>query len=281
MKDKIFDYVEKDNVIYNLSGLSKLICFICMTTAVMYSYDIRFVVCMMVISLGLFRVADLKFAQIKTMLLYVVIFLGMNFVLTFIFNPTYGTEIYGTFHELFRMNDYLIVTAEQLVYQITKTSKYASVVPLGMMFLLTTNPSEFAASLNRAGISYKGTYAVSLTLRYFPDTVRDYNDIALAQQSRGLDLSKKEKMGTRIKNIINICVPLIFGTLDRIEMITNAMDLRGFGKHKKRTWYVTEPLKKNDYLAIVFAVLVLAAALFLGFVINGSRFWNPFVVRSL
>lgn len=277
MKDKIFDYVEKDNVIYNLSGLSKLICFICMTTAVMYSYDIRFVVCMMIISLGLFRVAELKFNQIKTMLLYVVIFLGMNFVLTFIFNPTYGTEIYGTFHELFRMNDYLIVTAEQLVYQITKTSKYASVVPLGMIFLLTTNPSEFAASLNRAGISYKGTYAVSLTLRYFPDTVRDYNDIALAQQSRGLDLSKKEKMGTRIKNIINICVPLIFGTLDRIEMITNAMDLRGFGKQKKRTWYVTEPLMKNDYIAIAFAVLVLVAALFLGFVINGSRFWNPFV----
>ena len=29
MKAKIFDYVEKDNVIYNLSGLSKLICFIC------------------------------------------------------------------------------------------------------------------------------------------------------------------------------------------------------------------------------------------------------------
>lgn len=277
MKAKIFDYVEKDNVIYNLSGLSKLICFICMTTAVMYSYDIRFVVCMMIISLGLFRVAELKFNQIKTMLLYVVIFLGMNFVLTFIFNPTYGTEIYGTFHELFRMNDYLIVTAEQLVYQITKTSKYASVVPLGMMFLLTTNPSEFAASLNRAGISYKGTYAVSLTLRYFPDTVRDYNDIALAQQSRGLDLSKKEKMGTRIKNIINICVPLIFGTLDRIEMITNAMDLRGFGKHKKRTWYVTEPLKKNDCIAIAFAVLILVVALFLGFVINGSRFWNPFV----
>lgn len=281
MKAKIFDYVEKDNVIYNLSGLSKLICFICMTTAVMYSYDIRFVVCMMIISLGLFRVAELKFNQIKTMLLYVVIFLGMNFVLTFIFNPTYGTEIYGTFHELFRINDYFIVTAEQLVYQITKTSKYASVVPLGMMFLLTTNPSEFAASLNRAGVSYKGTYAVSLTLRYFPDTVRDYNDIALAQQSRGLDLSKKEKMGTRIKNIINICVPLIFGTLDRIEMITNAMDLRGFGKHKKRTWYVAEPLKRNDYIAIVFAVFILAAALFLGFVINGSRFWNPFVARSL
>lgn len=276
MRAKIFDYVEKDNVIYNLSGLSKLICFICMTSAVMYSYDIRFIIVMMIISIGLFKVAELKLAQIKTMLIYVGIFLVMNFVLTFVFNPTYGTEIYGTTHELFRFNNYFIVTMEQLVYQVTKTSKYASVVPLGMMFLLTTNPSEFAASLNRAGVSYKGTYAVSLTLRYFPDTVRDYNDIALAQQSRGLDLSKKEKMGTRIKNIINICVPLIFGTLDRIEMITNAMDLRGFGKHKKRTWYVTEPLKRNDYIAIMFAILVLIASLLLGIVVNGSRFWNPF-----
>lgn len=277
MKAKLFDYVEKDNVIYNLSGLSKLICFICMTSAVMYSYDIRFIIVMMIISIGLFKVAELKLAQIKTMLIYVGIFLLMNFVLTFVFNPTYGTEIYGTTHELFRFNNYFIVTMEQLVYQITKMSKYASVVPLGMMFLLTTNPSEFAASLNRAGISYKGTYAVSLTLRYFPDTVRDYNDIALAQQSRGLDLSKKEKMGTRIKNIINICVPLIFGTLDRIEMITNAMELRGFGKHKKRTWYVAEPLKKNDYIAMALAIAVLAASLFLGIVVNGSRFFNPFI----
>lgn len=277
MKMKLFDYVDKDNVIYNLSGLTKLIVFVCMTAAVMFSYDIRFILCILVISVVLFRVAELRLSQIKAMLIYVAIFLGMNFVLTFVFNPTYGTEVYGTTHELFRINDYLIITAEQLLYQISKTGKYASVVPLGMMFLLTTNPSEFAASLNRAGISYKGTYAVSLTLRYFPDTVRDYNDIALAQQSRGLDLSKKEKIGTRVKNIVNICVPLIMGTLDRIEKITNAMDLRGFGKHKKRTWYVTEPLKRNDYLAIGFGIVVLLISLGISYFINGSRFWNPFI----
>lgn len=274
---KLFDYVDKDNVIYNLSGLTKLIVFVCMTAAVMFSYDIRFILCVLVLSVLLFRVAELKLSQIKTMLIYVAVFLGMNFVLTFIFDPTYGTEVYGTTHELFRINDYLVVTAEQLLYQISKTGKYASVVPLGMMFLLTTNPSEFAASLNRAGISYKGTYAVSLTLRYFPDTVRDYNDIALAQQSRGLDLSKKEKIGTRVKNIVNICVPLIMGTLERIDKITNAMDLRGFGKYKKRTWYVTEPLKRNDYIAILFGVMMLLISLGISYFINGSRFWNPFV----
>lgn len=278
MKMKLFDYVDKDNVIYNLSGLTKLIVFVFMTSAVMYSYDIRFTLCVMAISIILFRVAELKLSQIKTMLIYVGIFLFINFILSFLFNPNYGPELYGTRHELFRLNDYLVFTQEQLFYQISKTSKYASVVPLGMMFLLTTNPSEFASSLNRFGISYKGTYAISLTLRYFPDTVRDYNDIALAQQSRGLDLSKKEKIGTRIKNIVNICVPLIIGTLDRIDKITNAMDLRGFGKYKKRTWYVTTPLKRNDFIAIVFGALILGIALMLATFINGgSRFWNPFV----
>lgn len=277
MKTKLFDYVERDNFIYNLSGLTKLVCFICMTFAVMFSYDIRYILFVMLLSLIFFKMSELKFSQIKLMLIYVVIFLAINFVLTFLFSPLYGTEIYGTSHVVFRFTERYTVTQEQLLYQITKITKYASVVPLGMLFLLTTNPSEFAASMNRIGISYKGTYALSLTLRYFPDMIRDYQDIALAQQSRGLDFSKKEKLGTRVKNIMNICVPLIFSTLDRIDVISNAMELRGFGKHKKRTWYVAKPMYKSDWGAIIFCALVLAGSVCLSVFVNGSRFWNPFV----
>lgn len=277
MKAKLFDYVDRDNFIFNLSGLTKLICFICMTFAVMFSYDIRYIILVMALSLIIFKMSGLQFRQIKLMTIYVIIFLLLNFILTYLFSPKYGTELYGTTHELLRITSRYTVTEEQLLYQLTKITKYASVVPLGMIFLLTTNPSEFAASLNRIGVSYKGSYALSLTLRYFPDMIRDYQDIALAQQSRGLDLSRKEKLGVRIKNIMNICVPLIFSTLDRIELISNAMDLRGFGKKKKRTWYVARPLKKGDYLAMLFGVLVLAGSLSLSILINGSRFWNPFI----
>ena len=229
MKAKLFDYIDRDNFIFNLSGLTKLVCFICMTFSVMFSYDIRYILLVMLLSLIFFKMSGLQFKQM--------------------FSPQYGIEIYGTNHELFRFSGRYTVTLEQLLYQVTKITKYASVVPMGMIFLLTTNPSEFAASLNRVGINYKGAYALSLTLRYFPDMIRDYQDIALAQQSRGLDLSKKEKLGVRVKNIMNICVPLIFSTLDRIELISNAMELRGFGKHKKRTWYVAKPLKKSDWFS--------------------------------
>lgn len=277
MKSKLFDYIERDNVIYNLSGLTKLICFIFLTFSVMFSYDIRVILTVMVFSVFVFRISELRFSQIKLMMIYVILFLLMNFILTYIFSPQYGIEIYGTTHELFRFNSRYIVTQEQLLYQITKISKYASVVPLGMIFLLTTNPSEFAASINRIGLSYRGAYALSLTLRYFPDMIRNYQDIALAQQSRGLDLSKKEKVTVRVKNIMNICVPLIFSTLDKIELISNAMDLRGFGKKKKRTWYAAKKLGRPDIIAILISGCIFAGSLCINLFVNHSRFWNPFI----
>lgn len=277
MKDKLFDYVERDNWVFNLSGISKLICFFLLSASVMFTYDIRSILVVMVLSFTVLRVSGITFRQIRGMLWAVILFLVVNFILTFVFNPTYGVEIYGTSHEVFRFSDRYIVTLEQGLYQITKFFKYGAVIPLGMLFLLTTNPSEFAASLNGVKVSYKAAYALALTLRYFPDTIRNYGDISIAQQSRGLDLSKKEKLGVRIKNVMNICVPLIFSTMDRIDVISNAMDLRAFGKHKKRTWYAKRPMGKLDYLCIGVSALILIAVILIATFVNHGRFWNPFI----
>ena len=277
MKNKLFDYVEKDNFVYNLSGMTKLICFLCLTFAVMFTYDIRSVLLITVFSFVILHVSEIRLSQIRLMLYYTVVFLILNAILTYLFSPQYGTEIYGTTHELFRFSARYTATQEQLLYQVTKFMKYASVIPLGMLFLLTTNPSEFAASLNSIGISYKATYALALTLRYFPDVIRDYNDIAVAQQSRGLDLSRKEKLSVRVKNVMNIFIPLIFSTMDRIEVISNAMDLRGFGKDRKRTWYAKRPLQKADFICMAVCAGVFAATILIAVFLNHGRFWNPFV----
>ena len=273
MKAKLFDYVERHNAVYDLSGVTKLLCFLLLTAAVMFSYDIRAIAVIMVLSLVFLRMSQIQFRQIKLMLIYVLVFLVFNFILTFVF----GTQIYGTEHVLFRLFGRYVVTSEQMLYQVTKTLKYASVVPLGIIFFLSTNPSELAASINRAGVGYKAAFAFSLTLRYFPDLIRDYQDISAAQQCRGLDLSKKEKLGKRIKNILNITIPLVFSTLERIEIISNTMDLRGFGKEKKRTWYAAKPMKRNDAIALSIALVLFLATVALSVFVNHSKFWNPFV----
>lgn len=277
MKTKLFSYSQLDTFIHRLSGLTKLICFLLLTSSVMLTFDIRIIFGIMILSIILFRIAKVEFKKVKLMFIYVFIFLITNFFLTFLFEPLYGVEIYGTCHELFRISNRYIVTLEQLFYQFTKFSKYLSVIPLGLIFFFTTNPSEFASSLNNVGVSYRACSAVSLTLRYFPDVQRDYHTISLAQQARGVEMSNKEKVLKRLKNMSNILIPLIFSTLDRVELITNAMDLRGYGKNSKRTWYSYRKLNKNDYLSITICILILLFTLYMRFFVTKSLFYNPFI----
>jgi energy-coupling factor transport system permease protein len=276
MKMKLFSYDLADTFIHRLSGLTKLICFLFLTFAVMYSYDIRVILVVMVFSILLMRKAEIKFSQVRLMVIYVLIFIFTNAIISFFFSPEFGTSIYGTSHEFARVFG-ISLTYEQLFYQVTKMFKYASVIPLGMIFLLTTNPSEFASSLNGIKVNYKAAVAVALTLRYFPDIQRDYKDIYLAQQARGLELSRKAKFFDRFKNSLLIVIPLIFSTLDRVEVISNAMDLRGFSKSKTRTWYMSRKFTREDALALVVSGLIFVATVFVSIFINRSRFYNPFI----
>jgi len=277
IKIKLFSYNSVDTPIHRLSGLTKLLCFLFLTFAVMYSYDIRVVLFIMFFSVCILKISRIQYAQIRTMVIYVLIFIVTNTIISFFFSPEMGVEIYGTRHPITKLFGNIYLTQEQILYQVTKFFKYLSVIPLGMIFLLTTNPSEFASSINRVGVPYKGSFAVALTLRYFPDIQRDYRDISLAQQARGLDLSKKAKFKDRFKNALLIVIPLIFSTLDRIELISNAMDLRGFAKNKKRTWYTSKKLDKQDYSAIAISAAIFFGSLGVSMFINHSRFFNPFI----
>jgi energy-coupling factor transport system permease protein len=260
-----------------LSGLTKLICFLFLTFAVMYTYDVRVILLIMAFSIYLLWLSKIKFRQIRTMVLYVVIFILTNAIISFLFSPEMGVEIYGTRHNIAKLYGKFYLTQEQIFYSVTKMIKYSSVIPLGMIFLLTTNPSEFASSLCRVGVPYKASYAVALTLRYFPDIQRDYRDISQAQQARGLDLSRKVKFASRVKNSLLIIIPLIFSSLDRIELISNAMDLRGFGKSRTRTWYSTRKFTRQDWFAIILSGLIFFGSISVSIFINHSRFYNPFI----
>lgn len=277
IKMKLFSYNTVDTPIHRLSGLTKLICFLFLTFAVMYSYDLRVVLLVMLFSIAVLWVSRIRYAQIRSMIIYVLIFIVTNAIISFFFAPEFGVEIYGTRHEIARLFGHVYLTQEQLLYQVTKLFKYASVIPLGMIFLLTTNPSEFASSLSGVGVHYKASYAVALTLRYFPDIQRDYRDISLAQQARGLDLSHKARFTDRFKNALLIVIPLIFSTLERIELISNAMDLRGFGKGQKRTWYTARKFNREDYLAMLISALIFGGSLCVSAFLNHSRFYNPFI----
>ncbi len=272
----LFNYIDRPSPIHRLTGASKLVCLVAWTVAVMTSFHTPLLLLLTAASFILFRVAKLRVKDISFMLGIMLVYIVLNNVLIFLFSPEHGTSIYGTRTVLFHIAGPYVVTAEQLFYHLNVILKNACTIPIVLLFVCTTNPSEFAASLNRIGVSYRISYAVALALRYIPDIQREYRDISLAQQARGTEMSKKASLVSRLKAASSILIPLILSSLDRIETISNAMELRGFGKEKQRTWYSGRKFSRMDILSMVVCVLLVILSLALTF-FNGGRYFNPFI----
>ncbi|MBS4204851.1 energy-coupling factor transporter transmembrane component T family protein [Lederbergia citrea] len=275
MAVEMLAYIKRNSPIHQLTGVTKLLCFIMWSTAAMLTYDTRILLLLLAASIAIFIGSQIKIREVSFVLIFILAFLLLNNIAIYLFSPQEGVKIYGTSHVLFEIAGRYNVTLEQLFYQFNITIKYFTIIPAAILFIVTTHPSEFAASLNRIGVSYKISYSVALALRYIPDIQRDFRNIAISQQARGIDMSNKEKLPKRLKNAASIIVPLILSSLDRIEIISNAMELRGFGKNQKRTWYSARPFKRKDYIALVLVTIAFILTLIITFH-DGNRFYNPF-----
>ncbi len=274
--NNLFNYIEKESPIHGLTGATKLVCLFLWSMAAMTTYDTRLLLVLAVFGIALFPIGKIGVKDISFMLWFTLVFLVLNTILVYLFSPRHGTEIYGTCTYLFGMSGRFAPTAEQLFFQFNYILKYFATIPFVLLFVCTTNPSEFAASLNKIGVSYSVSYSVALALRYIPDIQKQYHEISQASQARGVELSKKASLVKRLKSASAILVPLILSSMDRIEIISNAMELRCFGKNKKRTWYMAQKFKFLDYISIIVCALLLVISLTLTY-INGSRFYNPFI----
>ena len=271
----LFNYIDRPSPIHRLTGATKLVCLLLWSFASMITYDTRLLAVLPVISFVLFSISRIRLKDVSFMLSVTAVFMLLNNIMVFVFSPQHGVSIYGSKTVLFTIGGPYVVTAEQLFYHLNLVLKYLAAIPMVLLFVSTTNPSEFAASLNRIGVSYKISYSVALALRYIPDIQREYHDIAQSQQARGIEMSKKVSLVRRLKAASSILIPLILSSMDRIEIISNAMELRGFGKNKKRTWYMARRFTAADIISMALCAALLIGAI-AGVAVMGSRFYNPF-----
>ncbi|MCR4806104.1 MAG: energy-coupling factor transporter transmembrane protein EcfT [Lachnospiraceae bacterium] len=272
----LFNYIDRPSPIHSLTGATKFVCLMLWSFAAMSTYDTRMLIGMGLASVILFYVGRIRLRDVSFMFGFTVFFLVINSFFIYLFSPRHGTEIYGTCTLLFGMTGKYALTAEQLFYHLNYILKFMATVPVVLLFVTTTNPSEFAASLNRIGVKYSVAYSVALALRYIPDVQRQYHEISQAGQARGIEMTKKTSLMNRLKAASGILIPLIMTSMDRIEVISNAMELRSFGKNKKRTWYMARPFKAADYIAMTVCALLIVLAACLTRV-NGGRYYNPFI----
>lgn len=269
-------YIERDSVFHRMDGSVKLLMLVAWTAFVFAFMDLRIFAGLILLGVAMLKVSKLPNKAIWPFFAFIIVFTLFNSIFLVIVTPQYGSKLTGTYTEVLNLFGVYSVTFETLFYCLTLTFKYISILPVTILFIFTTHPSSFAGSINRLGISYKVAYAVSIALRYIPDVKAEVDHIINAQEARGVAFKKGDAGAlARLKNYGTIMVPLLMSSFSRIEAISNAMDLRGFGKDRKRTWYNREPLSVADYLTAAVSVAVLAA----GIIIKagaGAVFWYPF-----
>jgi energy-coupling factor transport system permease protein len=271
----MLSYTPLDSPIHRLTGATKLLYFSIWSLIAMITFDTRILAAMLIMGITIFIMSKVSFRSVSFVFYLILIFLIINNIAIFVFSPLEGVKLYNSRTDLFHLIGPYTVTLEQLFYLTNVTLKYLTVIPLALLFLVTTHPSEFASSLNKLGVSYKIGIAISIAMRYIPDVQRDFRNIAFAQQTRGVDLSRKAKLGTRLRNVIAILLPLVLSSLERIDTISTAMELRGFGRKKTRTFYSDRPFAWQDIIALILLAIGAVMIIVITF-LDGSRYWNPF-----
>ena len=270
------EYFPSDSWVHRLNGVTKFIALISWLMICLLTFDARILGITLFLGLSVLTTCRVPVRVYRPILILVLLSVFLNAFFIFLFSPDQGTLSIGSRTVLFGMPDmHYAITAETLWYLMIVCLKYFSISPVAISFIYCTQPSEFAASLSRIGISDKISYAVSLAFRYIPVIMSDYTNICNGQECRGVEMSDKAKLSQRINAVTRTLSPLVMSSLDKIDIITNAMVLRGFGKNRKRTWYMSRPMKAVDWVAIALMVLLLAVTIISRYVF-GVKFYYPF-----
>ncbi|RKF52387.1 cobalamin biosynthesis protein CbiQ [Bacillus wiedmannii] len=260
---------------HRMDGAVKLLLFIfCMTLTFLF-FDFRILLFVFMIGCFGLLIAKIPFRKILIVFSVIFTFSLLNSVMILFITPTHGSELTESYTSFLHIG-YATITYETLFYAATLSLKYFTLLPFTLIFIYTTVPSEFVSSLSKFHIHYKIIYAINISLRYIPDIQSEYQVIKHAQEARGVAFEKGEaSLWTRMKNRVLIFWPLITHSLERIDTVSNAMDLRGFGKKDKRTWFYTNKAKSGDFIALFVGVIILIVAVYLKLHVF-QNFWYPF-----
>ena len=260
---------------HKMDGAVKLVLFVVWNVLAFMFMDLRVFVVMLAGGAAMLVYSGVPFRKMAFLFGLIVIFSVINGLFILLITPTFGTRLTGTDTPVIPVG-YAVINLETLFYVLTLSAKYLTLLPMTLLCLFTTMPSAFAASLNRVGVPYKIAYAVSIALRYIPDLIAEFRSTLHSMEARGMGISKEDgSIAKRLTNLSAVVVPVLQSALHRIDAVTNAMELRGFGAGKKRTWYSGGDMTAGDWVVIGTALV------FLGFGIwlrshGWNTFWYPF-----
>jgi energy-coupling factor transport system permease protein len=109
----------------------------------------------------------------------------------------------------------LLTTARLLAFSSAITQAY-----------LTTPMDDLLADLSRRGLGRRGAFVVGAGFGMVPRTLERAGEVMDAQRARGLD--SEGRIWRRLRGLVPLAAPLVFGSLAEVEERTMALESRGF-----------------------------------------------------
>ncbi|MFI3205726.1 MAG: energy-coupling factor transporter transmembrane component T [Clostridia bacterium] len=131
----------------------------------------------------------------------------------------------------------------------------ATTLPLILMLSITKMSDLANVLVEKIGIPYKYTFALTTALRFIPVFSSEMSDIMEAQTARGVEFDTKN-LFKKIKLILPLCVPLLTSSVQKISSGALTASLRGFNYRKKGFGYKEYKFAFRDFF-VVFAIIAL------------------------
>lgn len=269
-------------MLHKLTGTTKVRLFLVLTVYLIMSWDLRLIVPVLIAGIvGLISMRP-NWKPIRIMFIFFIVINLLNLFLFFIADPDIGTKFCGSRTVLKDLPGYLYISGETMWYLFTRFIKILATFTISITFILSITPSEFAAGLYSIKVPYKICTVVELAYRCIPDIVRDYQNISTSMQARGVEMdAKKIGLWKRLKQMVMIIVPLLLSSFDKVGNIANAMELRGYGKLKKRSYYAEhEATKADGVFKVVYLAGILICIAYIAYKMLSPTYlqlWYPFV----
>jgi len=179
--------------------------------------------------------------------------------------PEGGKLVWPEGFNLFGRHMTFGLTVERLWFAVEQLMRILSISLVFIMIPYTVDSRAYGVTFRKLGLPDRLAYTMELSFRFIPTLARNFQVTLDAQRARGFELdSVKGGVFSKIKRIAPLIIPVTMNAIVSSEDIANAMDLRGFGQHK-RTWLYELKYHWWDYVVIGFAVVLLGTVLFLAY----------------
>lgn len=252
----MFAYVNHDSFLHRLNPMVKLFTILGITMVISLSFYPLLPVGNLILSIIVICIGG-KFSLLE-IIKRIRIFIGIASSFVIFMLILRGIDNPDAIYHLGRLG----WTSQDIVHVLVLGTRIVAIVSMSMGFVLTTSPNDLVLSLiMQLKVPCAHGYAALAAYRFVPSLQNEIRNIKLAQEIRGVEWEKG--IVKRIKAPFCIMLPLLCNATRRGERIAMAMDSRGLGRYKKRTFFRKIKIGRGDILFLASVLVIYIIIVFL------------------